>query len=640
MKNKLSRMKLNKKTISLISAVCFLTLSINQCTAQPDLKEELSCYGFIASPVKCENVTVQDQINCKMRHMVNDLLREQIPVYWTTIDLTAAVKEMDESEEKTEMFFERGAFIIPFTGDLTQDIKITAIIGDYNYSSEIETISPIKIPVYALIEQIDTQVYLLSEVKLAQHKSPITIGEICFLEISRKCGFLSFELLKESVIAEKLNNNEFNVLTHAGGGNDYGTFCTEPAVFYKLYSELRYKEIKAVREFVANGGGYIGSCGGANEASSGFKKGPTGPITFYFKRRAYNPKLHSIYVYAIADYISVNQPDILGLIQVKIVNDAHPVSYRLDPITWDEHWGGEGIFHIGKNVEVIANFYNTGTWMDDTPCWISSKFGNGNVVAFSPHPEVLGWKSKKHSKDHIGRTIISNALFFTTAEEMTGLQLPHARPLTFIEKIRYETGDIQIVPDAEGIFDEIKNSISEAIGEITELNDYVQRLRNLIGEIADKKKIDLGEEENKAFLGDKSLQVTTKHYFGLFIRYLENTTEALNTLEKIYPLLENDADFVQQIETLKADISSRVAEIQKICTQGYEMCEDYEKGLLKYQQRPLILSRVKEFLLTDKGHKFYWHIYSVFCHIPQVYFNSLKFLRTSWYNYEAGVIDE
>ena len=67
------------------------------------------------------------------------------------------------------------------------------------------------------------------------------------------------------------------------------------------------------------------------------------------------------------------------------------------------------------------------------------------------------------------------------------------------------------------------------------------------------------------------------------------------------------------------------------------MCENYEKTLLKYQQHPLLLSRAKELLLTDKGHKFYWHIYSVFCYIPQVYFNSLKLLRTSWYDYETKI---
>ncbi|MCK4366075.1 MAG: hypothetical protein KAW45_08485 [Thermoplasmatales archaeon] len=621
-----------KKLISLLSVIILLTLSINQCIAQTDLKEELSCYGFIVSPVKYENVTIQDQINCKIRHMVNDFLREEIPVFWTTAEIAASVKEIDQ-ELQIEMSFEKGAFIIPFTGNETQDIKIAAIIFDYNQSSEIEESNEIKIPVYVLMEPIETQVYPLSEIKLAQHKNPVSVGEICFLEISRECGFLSFELLIDSVIAERLNNNEFNVLTHAGGGPEYATFY-KSGIFYSIIRNLRYRESKAVRKFVSNGGGYIGSCYGADMASSGYK---LGPMTIHFKRSANNPKLPSIGVYAIADYISKSPPGSLGLIQVKIVNDTHPVSYRLDPITWDLHAGGSEISDIGENVEVISQFYNTGTRMDGTPSWVSSEFGKGKVVAFSPHPEILGWKKREDNKDHIGRTIISNALFFTTAEEITTLQLAYTRSLTFIEEIRDETINILINTNSVDIFEKIKNSINDTISEITELSDYVQRLKDLIGEIADEKKIDLSEKENKTYLGDKSLWITGRYYYPLFVKYLENTTEVLNTLEEIYPLLENDPDFVQQIETLKADISSRIVEIKKICSQGYEMCENYEKALLKYQQRPF-LSKIREILLTDKGHKFYWHIYSVFCYIPQVYFNSLKLLRTSWYDYETSIV--
>lgn len=632
---RLSKRRLNNKIICSLIIVCFLTLTINQSIVNSEPLNDTLCYGFIVSSVRCKNVTIQDQINCKIRHVVNDLLREQIPVYWTSTDATTSVKEIDEGEEETEMFFEKGAFVIPFTGDLTQDIKITAIIYDYNQSSEIETSVSVKIPVYVLMEQIDTQVYPLSEVKLAQHKSPVTVGEICFLEISRECGFLSFELLKDSDIEEKLKNSKFNVLTHAGAGLEYATFY-KSIVFRTLYASLKYKETKAVRTFVSNGGGYIGSCYGADMASSGIKMGP---LTIYFKRSSNNPKLPGVVFYALVDYISIPAPKEFGLIEVKIVNNTHPVTYGLDSIVWDLHFGGSEIYNIGENVEVISQFYNTGTRMDGTPSWVSSEFGEGKVVAFSPHPEILGWKKREDNKEHFGKTVISNALFYTTAEEMTALQLFHKRSLLFVERIRDETINIPIVADAGDIFDGIRGSINETVDEITNLSDYVQQLRDLIGEIADEKKIDLSEKENKTYLGDKSLWITGYYYYPLFVKYLENTIETLDTLEKIYPLLKNNPDFVQQIESLITDILNRTMEIQKICLQGYEMCENYEKSLLKYQQHPLLLPRVKELLLTDKGHKFYWHIFSVFSYVPQIYFNSLKLLRNSWYNYETSIIN-
>lgn len=620
--------KIYNKIIIILLIICLFVASANQCIAQSTTTSDQLCYGFIIPSVKYENITIQDQTNCKIRHMINDLLRGQLSVYWMTTNITISVREINNDDE-LELFFEKGTFIIPFTGDDIQDTKITTIIFDYNQSSEIEDDNELTIPVYILIEQINIQVYPLSEVKIAQHKNKVSTGEICFLEISRECGFLSYELLIDNIISDKLNNDDFNVLTHAGGVPEYATFYKTGA-FYTLYSDLRYRVSTAVRKFVSNGGGYIGACYGANMAGSGHQ---VGPMTVHFKRSAYNPKLPSIVFYCLADYVGVNAPGELGYIQVKIVNDSHPVSFNLDEITWDLHIGGSGFDRIGENVEVIANFHNTNTYMDDTPSWVSSNFGNGKVVAFSPHPEINAFF--KTNMSYIGKTTISNALFYTTAKEVITLQLTHSRLFTFIEEILDKTVDIPIDIKPMDIFDEIKDSINEATVELTDLNGYVQQLRDLIKEIANEKNIDLNEK--KTFLGAKSLWVTQKYYFPLFVGYLENTTEILTTLENIYPFLENDPDFIQQVETLKSDLSSRLDEIKKICSECYEMCEDYEEALLKYQKRPNLLSRLKEFLITDKGHKLYWHIYSEFIHVPHVYFDSLKFLRNHWYNFETSI---
>ena len=48
-------------------------------------------------------------------------------------------------------------------------------------------------------------------------------------------------------------------------------------------------------------------------------------------------------------------------------------------------------------------------------------------------------------------------------------------------------------------------------------------------------------------------------------------------------------------------------------------------------------SKIKNIVPADKGHKYYWNIYSIFAYLPQVYFNSLTFLRQSWYTYETSI---
>lgn len=243
------------------------------------------------------------------------------------------------------MFFEKGAFIIPFTGEDSKDIKITAILIDYNQSIEIEENKITNIPAYILLEQIEVNVYKLNEVKLAQHKNPVSVGEICFLELSRKSGFLSFELLFDNVIPEKLNNDDFNLLTHAGAMTLYATFY-KTAAFYTFYSDFKYRISTAVREFVANGGAFIGSCYGANVAGSGHE---VGPITIHYKRASYNPNLHTLGFYSIADYVGTPPPGKLFYIQIKIVNNSHPLTFNLDEITWDLHMGGSGFDRVGKN---------------------------------------------------------------------------------------------------------------------------------------------------------------------------------------------------------------------------------------------------------------------------------------------------
>ena len=165
----------------------------------------------------------------------------------------ASVLEINSNCEEA-VSFEKGSFIIPFTGNTSVDTKIIVIMCDYNCSSEIEEDNEQKISVLLLREQLSNVcVYPLSEVKLAQHKNKVSIGETCYLEIISECGFLSFELLIDNVIPEKLNNGKFNVLTHSGGGSEYATFFKfEVGIpLYSVYSDLIYRESTAVRKFVS-----------------------------------------------------------------------------------------------------------------------------------------------------------------------------------------------------------------------------------------------------------------------------------------------------------------------------------------------------------------------------------------------------
>jgi len=370
---------LSKKTVSILIVICFSIISINQCLADSGYRSDTSVYGFIVSSVKLEDFSLENQINCKINHMINDLLREQLPVYWTATNGTASIKEI-RSDKEDEMFFDKGTFIIPFTGNLTDDKKIIAIIYDYNQSSELEEDDTIKIPIFLLMESLNIEAHLLSEVKIVQVVNKMTSGEEhWYLEIAEECGFLTFDQIEDKDLGKKLNNVDYNVVMWPGGApGQLGVYIPN-----SLRAELRRDSASgSIRKFVCNGGGYIGSCYGAYVASSAYL-----PLPIYFRRRVYNPNLRSFMLLAISDSITIGT-SLIKDVQIRIVDNSHPVTYGLDPIIINLYYHGPKFLYIGKNSQAIALFQNSSKTLDGTPSWVSSKFGEGRTVLFSPHPEM------------------------------------------------------------------------------------------------------------------------------------------------------------------------------------------------------------------------------------------------------------
>jgi len=621
---------MDKKIVSFIIFSCFLTLSISPLIASSEDKGDVLIYGFIVSLVACENAAIENQINCRIKHMINDFLREQIPVFWATTNITVLTNEMEQN-------FYKGTFIIPFTGNNTLDTKLTAIIYDYNQSSEIEE-NNIKIPVYELMEELNVQVYKLSEVKIAIFKSSRTDGESFYLDAAGKCGFLTFEFLEDEELSQKLNNTAFNVIVWPGGDTYYSSKILKlfRVAFSEFASSLFYNRYNIIRGFIGSGGAYIGSCYGAFYASCGVL-----PFPIYLKRRAYNPKLRSIGILAISDVLTVPIITPLVTIHERIVDNTHPVTYGLGTIWTDAHLGGPRFVHVGKNSQVVATFYNTSRTLDGTPSWISSRFGDGKVMIFSGHPEFIdsdvypNFMKPAVEEYYVGKKIISNAFYYTTSKEKSELQTSQSKPLSFITEIWGKTSNLTAdINEMENILDEIKNSINETIGEITDLINKINMALDLIREIADEKNIDVNNE-SITFLNYFYTRFTT-HYLRLFIEYFEDTIETLNVMEKIYPLLKNDTNFVQQVEALKTDLSTKINESKIILSNSQDIIIECEEALLDYQQNQN-LPTTQEKRINEKTHKFNKQIGTGFQHIPQMHFNSLKFLRHYWYNYESMV---
>jgi hypothetical protein len=643
--------KMYRKIICTIIILLLITLSINPTIANIKNENEesdlnLICYGFIISPITIGNYTEMDKINIRTRHLINDFLREEIPVYWTTEKINVEIKKINSVPVYENKSFQNGSFIIPFTENPIDDTKIIAMIYDYNQSSEIETNDVLKIPAYILLEQINTPAYPLNNVNIALLYSRVTTGGFIFLELASRCGFLDIDILKDENVYTRLKNTDFNVLFHPGGISD-----TIHGLLHLFYEDIFYKKSDGIRSFVNNGGGYIGSCGGLIKASAGIIISERIPIPLYLKRRVYNPDLRSIGFSAIAD-ILIKHPPLLSFdTQVEIINHSSPLTFGIDDIVWDFWMGGPEVYYTGENVDVVGVFHDTGTSVDGTPAWMTAEFGDGKVAIFSPHPEIAGMLDlfrddiSYECQLNMGKTVISNSLFYTTAEDKTICQIDIGKNLTCVYDIWNKTSDIKLdINEIEKIFKPVRNRINNTLDFIDNLTIEISEIVSLIETIADEKKVDISDESiyyntGKYYLGLDYAKDVGEWYYKLLKEFFNDSIIVFEKIELINELLKNDTNFIDQVKDLIADINNRINETNNILNKSQDIIDEYRTDLLRYQQK-ILRSRIKENQLKMKGNTLYIHVYSGFSQVPQIYFNSLKFLRTNWYNYQTSIILE
>lgn len=137
----------NKWNFAILFSITILLSSINVYGF--DKTKNSSCYGFIIPNYMSTNKTYENHIYCKTRNLINDLLDQNITVFWTAKRLNASVKKLKDSRV-VNLSFEKGSFVIPLTENDSINKKLICIVCDYNDSSEIDR-DKISIPTFMLI---------------------------------------------------------------------------------------------------------------------------------------------------------------------------------------------------------------------------------------------------------------------------------------------------------------------------------------------------------------------------------------------------------------------------------------------------------------------------------------------------------
>ncbi|MCJ7570505.1 MAG: hypothetical protein MUO82_01300 [Candidatus Thermoplasmatota archaeon] len=620
--------------------ICLILLisSFGNFFAKPDSINNSMCYGFVVPLPQGEDTTLETFTDSKVRHMINDLLREKITIYWSEDDFSVLSKPLDMSYAAQEIFYKKGAFIIPFSGDVYKDALLISIISDYNQTHELENQSLIQNEAYLLMQTIDTNTDILVEPKIAQYLGvPIRYSWPCYLQIAEAGGFLTYEFLLDNESQTLLNNNDFNVFMWP--------YNPDPANMYETIKSItNIAGCNAIRCFVSNGGGYIGSCYGAFVGSSGFLR----PIPLFYLRHAYNPNLpflHKSIAYSLSDSLMSFSLFVNYTLCISISNltsNSHPVTFGVNK-TFQDFFEGSWFVWLGKNTHALAYFQDlkpingTSDKSSDLkdlivrkPSWVDSKFGDGKIVLFSSHPEFvinisLLFKGIDWNGDpYYGRRPIYNALFYVTSKENSEPINYKCYELSFIISLMEKTDNLPIYGISKHDFDDLRKRINNFYYNISYLKNITIDLQELFKSL---------DDNNTNFEKDSRILKYVFLYCDIYQYYNNRSIKNIDELEQVVPMLYKfNESIIERVNGLKNDLNWRLNESEKIVLTTLSIAKNLKEKLLLPRisifQKIQLYEERRDFLRTfEIGLKY----------IPQIYFGTLKLVRHCWYNYEANI---
>jgi hypothetical protein len=570
--------------------------------------------------------------------LINDLLRVGIDIFQLKKDVKVLCKLINSGKSE-ELLFSRGAFLVPFTGNEFKDSLIISVIYDYNQSHELSVIDDIKNEAYLLMEKTSAECDKLVEPKIVQHLGKsVRYGWPTYLEIADSGGFYNYEFLIDDETFSHLVNEAYNVYIWP--------YLPNPAsLLERINTMFDIRETNAIRKFVYNGGGFIGTCYGAYAASSGFLI----PGVINSLRLAYNPGLLRIYPSAslsISDSLmTLNYRVYKELIQVtnKIVKPKHPLFYDING-TINDFFKSPIFIWTGKNSEVLTVFEEFKTFLGDPinnsytekiltgkPGFINSKFGDGEVVLFSSHPDFVNNIKPLFSGDikwegdrYYGRRVIFNSFFYVTSEKNNDPDFVFVNNETFVNMVINKTRDLQISNSSNNRFSEIISDMDELFIKFTILNDTINNIIDLFTSFLEKTRL---------FPDTYRFFVYTSSLTDIFRNYINNSISSLNKLDKIITTISEYNDTVHdKVEALISDLNDRISNTTEIVDQVTVLSQKIE-GVLESDKID-ILHKIE--LITDRR-----ELLSKFDigikYVPHLFFIPEKLLRDFWYDYEANV---
>ncbi len=646
-------MPLRKKCLSL-SFFCFLMIANSGYFAEEVPKQFFPqasssneyCYGYVISLPDTEHLINNPDLQYHTLNLINDLLRQHIPIYWSNCSMELIVKQNTTQSNPYLYQILPGTFIVPFTQNEELNNQLISIITDYSVYHELYTdIFPVNC--YLLVEPIIlSSGHQLSEPKIAYYFGDGVYSSSMNWYVSslKKSGFLNNEYLDDNEIIKQLHNGNYNMLIWAGGQyrNDLSSNISLVTRILRQYS---------IKRFVSNGGGYIGSCYGAYAASSGMRLYPFPLLSYYI------PIIPNIGLFlGMQDsYTALALPCIFN---ITIDETSHPVLYGSNTqINGSELIGGCVYPTLGKNSHSLATIkeideitwhhlfrelfsanntfaekileywsqYTTGKTI-----WTTSQYGKGKLVTFGDHPEI---------GDIFLQRIVHNAIFYVTSKENNQISIHESVPLNKVELIQMKTINLSLSNNSAGELTEFSSQIKNIHSGIKAINNHTYLIMNQTRLLLENGEIDWTLAINIYISGIWEFAGTIQRS----VQYLDSKNETqydgksilslFNKIDNIIRLIEEQNNSIQEkIIQFKNNISIRLCKTNESIDLILSQMEKLEHELYYYdgseKQNESIVILCDDLLFHSKN---------IEKNLPTLFFESIKTLRDYWYMYELNL---
>ena len=157
--------------------------------------------------------------------------------------------------------------------------------------------------------------------------------------------------------------------------DEFSLLCVSGGDMYQYAQDISPTGKQHIRDFVSNGGGYIGICAGAYFASEKVywqgRRLPMTPLAL-FQGASEGP------IDAIVPY-----PE-YGMCQVNFVDATHPITQSESDSAWILYYWGPALRpNDDANVEILAAYNGI-----DQPVAVASEYGIGRIFLIGTHPEI------------------------------------------------------------------------------------------------------------------------------------------------------------------------------------------------------------------------------------------------------------